>query len=301
MPNWCYNKLSVAGDEEDLLEFKECVKSKEEGIDTDIRMNNLIPMPEELVDTISPHEHPNWYDWALTNWGCKWDLNAVLVEETKCRLIYRFDSPWAPPIRFIYNIAPLFPDLLFQLIYREGGMCFRGTMSAQNYLLLHSEEKYYEDFRNMDEKDDYEKFREKGKIRRYDISGNDISDDIVKCEYCGNEVNLKDREYGLRQSSEGMIIVDKLYSDIAQSEEEGCIYNIPYLKSERFVTTFINCCEYPYYTPFAARMNGVEFNRNRDQMKEDAIKYYKHQEDKKKNKRKLEEELAETVIIKDDN
>lgn len=275
MPNWCYNKLSIAGEEEDLLEFKECVKSHEDNIDTDIRMNNVVPMPEELINTVSPWEHPNWYEWALENWGCKWDLDAVLVEETKCRLIYRFDSANSPPIKFIFNIAPLFPDLLFQLIYREGGMCFRGTMSAQNYLLLHSEEKYYEDFRNIDEKDDYEKFREKGKMRRYDINGNDISDDITKCEYCGNEVNLKDQEQILRQSSEGTIIVDKLYSDIDNSDEEGCIYNIPYLKTGRFVTPFMECCEYPYYTPHAARMDGKRFSENMGRMKEQAIEHYK--------------------------
>ena len=65
MPNWCENKLTVTGDEEDLLEFKEQVKSHEDGIETDIRMNNLIRMPKELINTVSPWEHPNWYEWAL--------------------------------------------------------------------------------------------------------------------------------------------------------------------------------------------------------------------------------------------
>ena len=146
MPNWCNNILRIAGEEEDLLEFKEQARSKEEGIETDIRMNNFLKMPEELINTVSPSEHPNWYEWALENWGCKWDLSAKLVKETETSLTYEFMSPWSPPIAFVLNIASAFPDLLFQLNYKEGGMCFQGTTSAKNYLFIINEEEYYEPF-----------------------------------------------------------------------------------------------------------------------------------------------------------
>lgn len=139
-----------------------------------------------------------------------------------------------------------------------------------------SEEKIGNIFiKNFIEKDDYEKFLEKGKMRRYDINGNDISDDITKCEYCGNEVNLKDQEQILRQSSEGIDIVNKLYEDIDSSEEEGCAYDIPYLKTGRFVTPFVECCKYPYYSPYAARMDGKRFSKDVEWMKENAIKRHK--------------------------
>lgn len=42
MPNWCENSLKVIGNKESLTKFKEQAKSKEEGIETDIRMNNVI-------------------------------------------------------------------------------------------------------------------------------------------------------------------------------------------------------------------------------------------------------------------
>lgn len=146
MPNWCENKLTVTGNKEDLLKFKEQAKSKEKGIETDIRMNNFIRMPEELVNTVSPWEHPNWYEWALDNWGCKWDLDAKLIEETENNLIYEFDSPWGPPDNWLKNIAPMFPDLSFELYYREGGMCFQGTILTQSDLFIIHEEEYYESY-----------------------------------------------------------------------------------------------------------------------------------------------------------
>ena len=145
MPNWCENKLIVTGDEEDLLEFKEQVKSHEDGIETDIRMNNLIPMPKELINTISPWEHPNWYEWALENWGTKWDLTAHLIRESDRELFYEFDSAWSSPIKWLENIGPMFPELTFELEYREGGMCFQGFAKAKDKFFISQEQDYYED------------------------------------------------------------------------------------------------------------------------------------------------------------
>lgn len=151
MSNWCENKLIVVGNEEDLIEFKEQAKSHEEGVETDIMMNNFVPMPKELVNTVSPWEHPNWYEWALNNWGCKWDLDAKLTKETGNSLTYKFVSPWNPPIEWLLNIAPMFPYLLFQLSYKEGGMCFQGTTSVQDDLFITNEEKYYEPYEYKEE------------------------------------------------------------------------------------------------------------------------------------------------------
>lgn len=146
MPNWCENKLIVTGDKEDLLEFKEQVKSHEDGIETDIRMNNLIHMPKELINTVSPWEHPNWCEWALENWGTKWDLTAHLIGETDSELLYEFDSAWGSPIKWLENIGPMFPELTFELEYREGGMCFQGFATAKDKFFINQEQDYYEEF-----------------------------------------------------------------------------------------------------------------------------------------------------------
>ena len=145
MPNWCENKLTIEGNVESLIKFKEQAKSKEKGIDTDIRMNNFVPMPKELINTISPWEHPNWYDWALENWGTKWDITAYLVSEIDDELIYEFDSAWNPPIKWLENVGPMFPELTFELEYKESGMCFQGFMMAKGNFFISQDQEHYED------------------------------------------------------------------------------------------------------------------------------------------------------------
>ena len=48
MPNWCENILIVEGDPQAVREFKKRVKGK----GTALSLDKLLPMPEELEDTI---------------------------------------------------------------------------------------------------------------------------------------------------------------------------------------------------------------------------------------------------------
>ena len=59
MPNWCSNSLCVSGDSEALEAFQTAVKKET----TDLSLNALVPMPEELEETKSPSDEPNWYNW----------------------------------------------------------------------------------------------------------------------------------------------------------------------------------------------------------------------------------------------
>lgn len=140
MPNWCNNKLTISGNKENLSVFKNQVRGKE----TDICLNNLVPMPKELENTISPGDNDNWYNWRLRNWGIKWDIEARLADESENALIYEFDSLLGPPCYWIRNVAPMFPDLSFELYYKESGMCFQGTISAQKDLFVDQVEDYFE-------------------------------------------------------------------------------------------------------------------------------------------------------------
>ena len=113
MPNWTYNNVQFIGKTEDnVKQLKELLKSD----DNDFDFNNIIPMPNELSDTVSGSENAkpdwqkkqseklkakygadNWYDWSNNNWGTKWNACDVNVEQNKNVLNYTFDTAWDAP------------------------------------------------------------------------------------------------------------------------------------------------------------------------------------------------------------
>ena len=89
MPNWCDNELTVQGNKADIRKLR--IKAR--GKDTDLSLNKLYPMPEELVKIKSPsnkskkalvkkYGSDHWFYWRLNNWGTKWDVTAELTDET---------------------------------------------------------------------------------------------------------------------------------------------------------------------------------------------------------------------------
>ena len=114
-------------------------KSRAKGEDSDLSLNSLYPVPEELAS--SPHSRrktlirkygaDNWYDWCISNWGTKWDVQAVLEGEGDGYLEYSFDSAWSPPVGWLEKVARDYPDLSFRLKYEELGMGFMGVATAE--------------------------------------------------------------------------------------------------------------------------------------------------------------------------
>lgn len=108
-------------------ETKETSRTK-----TDFSFNKFIPMPKELEKSVSPSPTgmPNWYDWRLKHYGCKWDVSGELSEYGG-ELNYSFDSPWSPPTNGIIGISKIYPTLTFVLEYEEGGMGFIGELECK--------------------------------------------------------------------------------------------------------------------------------------------------------------------------
>ena len=134
MPNWCENELAVWGDKADIRKLK----TKAGGKDTDLFLNNLYPMPEELGETKSPSNRSkkalvkkygaeHWYYWRINNWGTKWDVTAELTAETDESLLYAFSTAWSPPIPWLKKVAMDYPELSFRLKYDEPGVGFAGV------------------------------------------------------------------------------------------------------------------------------------------------------------------------------
>ena len=130
MPNWCANNLYVSGD---LTRFNEWMGDV-------FLLNKIVPMPKELEESEPFNEKHakrnefkekygayDWYDWRVQNWGTKWDVDEVDIEECDATLItMRFETAWSPPQMAIGSLAAKFPELKFKIAYIEEGNGFVG-------------------------------------------------------------------------------------------------------------------------------------------------------------------------------
>ena len=158
MPNWCYNTVRISGHGnykvEELMEAVKGKKVEQDGKDyqSPFSFNSIVPMPEDIRDTTSPtrisetntqeqvdalqekYDVTNWYDWAIKNWGTKWDLNAfhddtqVDYHEDANEVTYRFDTAWSPPQLIHEALVEQYPSVHISWHYDEPGMEFSGYL-----------------------------------------------------------------------------------------------------------------------------------------------------------------------------
>jgi len=148
MPNWVFNYLTVEGNPELVNELKKQVsepyimpvesvgdlafKVEDTPVESDFSFWNVI-RPLDMVnypkqpwsDDEARTPNPNsWYNWNVKNWGTKWDASdAELISDEPNGenhvLVYRFDTPWSPPIPVIEKLSEQYPRLLLTLSYEE--------------------------------------------------------------------------------------------------------------------------------------------------------------------------------------
>ena len=115
MPNWCNNILTISEPSAELVKYLQ-----EEGFSFD----KIKPMPPELK------EGDGWYDWAVENWGTKWDIDEEFMNVSDDindkEICFGFDTAWSPPMGVIESLSEKFPEDHFLLQYLEMGVGFGG-------------------------------------------------------------------------------------------------------------------------------------------------------------------------------
>ena len=148
MPNWCYNRVRIDADSDQVEKLKEIYEIFENHSDP---FNQILPIPDfknipnnkgelpileqhkndkgEIVwETYNFPDGKNddrWYHWNIQNWGTKWDVTAQNVEieyEDEEQLEVSFETAWAPPEPICYRLREMFKDLHFSWFYNEPGM-----------------------------------------------------------------------------------------------------------------------------------------------------------------------------------
>jgi Ferredoxin-like domain in Api92-like protein len=130
MPNWCMNDLRISGNADEILSFIEDNKT-----DGEFCFKTLVPEPEYK-------NSEEWYDWRLSNWGTKWDVDGDVDVNKLDDGLYRlyFTTAWSPPIQWFETVIKSYPTLKFELHAGEPGMNWNHVWQAQGgmSLLFHS-------------------------------------------------------------------------------------------------------------------------------------------------------------------
>ena len=140
MPNWCNNSITIKGSTETIKTLWEDAQAAE-GL-----LEAMVPMPKELRDTTKGSGDElqtevydgatNWYDWAVSNWGTKWDVSLEGLEFTDngdgtATIEGWFDSAWSPPIDAYNTFCEDMDGVYLEAYYEEGGMCFVGYWDSE--------------------------------------------------------------------------------------------------------------------------------------------------------------------------
>ena len=140
MPNGCNNCQGLGQDN------PEQITRVIEAAQADRLMSEFVPCPQPLMDAaegwtsdavaqakmdalrnanLAAYGFASWYDWSIANWGCKWDVNDVVVDRNDANHVHlTFDSAWSPPIEFYEKLEVL--GFIVEAYWYEPGMMFCG-------------------------------------------------------------------------------------------------------------------------------------------------------------------------------
>ena len=143
MPNWCRNRVTVSGTEEDISKLSEIFS------DTKSIFNHIIQSPdwkrlpnekgefpqlermknpkgEVMWETYNFPDGKNddrWYYWCIDNWGTKWDVSELSIDYDDDEVLeLEFSTAWSPPEGVMEEVKNRYPDLGFTCFYDEPGM-----------------------------------------------------------------------------------------------------------------------------------------------------------------------------------
>jgi hypothetical protein len=155
MPNWVSNTLTVSSngklDNPEMIEFLSLVGidvpqgwvENDKGEQTELRYDDnggfsflafVSPPADKIEEYYGTHgwkngeevgnTEINWYNWNLSNWGCKWDCSEVCIwteesEDNSSFFQVQFSTPWSPPEAFLKTLMNKFPSLDMTLNWEE--------------------------------------------------------------------------------------------------------------------------------------------------------------------------------------
>lgn len=146
MPNITVNRLKITGPK---FEIQKCINSMDNKKGNIFDLNKIIQMPYEIENKkledssdedsilklrqiivanrknkkrcklakefLKAYEKPQWYQWAIQNWGTRNTVDATGKWLNDDHFEYIIDTPWNAPVEAIYKLAQKYPSLSFTM------------------------------------------------------------------------------------------------------------------------------------------------------------------------------------------
>jgi hypothetical protein len=86
-----------------------------EALKEKIRLEGL-ENADQAIKAFEQAGAPNWYVWAIRNWGTKWNASDFkVITEEPGRYVCWFETAWSPPEPVYVKLAEMFPRLSFEI------------------------------------------------------------------------------------------------------------------------------------------------------------------------------------------
>ena len=171
MPNWCTNDLTINAPTQDRLkEVLEAIRSDDEPLSLEV----ICPTPTSFQGRVSVVEtegktfqekldasmkrlddigsgkakdYEDWWEFHVGEWGTKWEINGVSIEETSPTEVWlSFTSAWSPPDKIIDKLMEKYPDVKFLLRFYEPGCEFAGEYGNDTDVCYEGKDDEYKPF-----------------------------------------------------------------------------------------------------------------------------------------------------------
>lgn len=136
------------------------------------QFDDVVELGKKQMENVQKYGAPNWYEWSLQNWGCKWNSSETSVADNS---VY-FSTPWAPSIQLVNRLAKMHPNLTIIHDYAEeqgalitGSNTYcKGKMQERNDFDAFSKEAYEMYFDLWGGNEEYKFDKEKNNYVRKD-------------------------------------------------------------------------------------------------------------------------------------
>lgn len=94
---------------------------------------NVLTEARLQIDNIKEHGSKDWYDWNISNWGCKWDANephSLDVDLNNGTTVVYFETAWSPPTEWVLALTKKYPRLRIKMRVTEESDAYIGVITA---------------------------------------------------------------------------------------------------------------------------------------------------------------------------